>query len=98
MAPHAGLGLVEAFYAAVKLEDSLIEREVLVAHADDDPEVAAVLDTLREQTQSHRQHLARRSRSTRRASDERVSAGSGSPAAGGRRRAGRGAGAPPAPA
>ena len=56
--PHAGIGLVDAFYAAIKLEDSLIEREVLEIQDGDDPEVAAVLDTLREQTRRHRQHLS----------------------------------------
>ena len=56
--PHAGIGLVDAFYAAIKLEDSLIERGALEVQDGDDPEVAAVLDTLREQTQRHRQHLS----------------------------------------
>jgi rubrerythrin len=56
--PYAGVSLVEAFRAAGKLEDSLIEREVLTAHDGDDPEVAAVLTTLHEETQRHRQHLS----------------------------------------
>ena len=56
--PYAGVSLVEAFRAAGKLEDSLIEREVLAVHDGDDPEVAAVLTTLHEETQRHRQHLS----------------------------------------
>jgi rubrerythrin len=58
LASAAGLPLQEAFRSAVKLEDSLIESQVLVTYEEDPPEIAAVLDTLREQTERHHKHLS----------------------------------------
>lgn len=58
--PAAGFPLQEAFRVAIKLEDSLIESQVLVAYDGDPPEVVAVLGTLREQTEKHQHRLSER--------------------------------------
>jgi hypothetical protein len=57
VAPHAGLGLHEAFLNAQKLEDSLLERRILEPAPGDPPEVARVLSLLQEQTAGHQAHL-----------------------------------------
>jgi len=58
--PAAGFPLQEAFRVAIKLEDSLIESQVLVVYDNDPPEVVKVLDTLRDQTEKHRHRLSER--------------------------------------
>ena len=58
LAASAGLTMQEAFRSAIKFESSLIESEALVASDDDTPEMAAVLDTLKEQTERHRHRLS----------------------------------------
>jgi hypothetical protein len=59
--PVAGFPLQEAFHVALRLEDSLIESQLFVAHEDDPPRVAAVVGTLREQTEKHQRRLGERS-------------------------------------
>jgi len=58
--PVAGFPLQEAFRAALKLEDSLIESRIFVACDGDPPEVAEVVDTLRVQTEKHQRRLRER--------------------------------------
>jgi hypothetical protein len=55
--PVAGFPLQEAFRAALKLEDSLIESQIFVAYEGDPPEVVKAVDTLREQTEKHQRRL-----------------------------------------
>ncbi len=55
--PVAGFPLQEAFRVALKLEDSLIESQILVVYEGDPPEIAQVIDTLREQTEKHQRRL-----------------------------------------
>ena len=57
VAPVAGFPLQEAFRVALKLEDSLIESQILVAYDGDPPEVTKVVETLREQTEKHQRRL-----------------------------------------
>ncbi len=57
LTPSAGFPLQEAFRVALKLEDSLLESEVFVVYDGDPPEVIAVVDTLREQTEKHQARL-----------------------------------------
>ena len=56
--PLAGFPLQEAFRVALKLEDSLIESQIFVVHEGDPPEVTAVIDTLRRQTEKHQWRLS----------------------------------------
>jgi rubrerythrin len=56
--PVAGFPLQEAFRAAVKLEDSLIESQIFAVYDGDPEEVTAVVDTLREQTERHQRRLS----------------------------------------
>ena len=57
LTPVAGFPLQEAFRVALKLEDSLIESQIFVVYDGDPPEVTAVVDTLREQTETHQARL-----------------------------------------
>ena len=54
----AGFPLQEAFRAAVKLEDSLIESQIFTVYDGDPEDVTAVVDTLREQTEKHQRRLS----------------------------------------
>ncbi len=58
LTPVAGFPLQEAFRVAIKLEDTLIESQIFVVYDDDPPEVTAVVDTLRAQTEKHQQRLS----------------------------------------
>jgi hypothetical protein len=58
LAGVAGLTMPEAFRSAVHFEDALIESEALTVTPEDTPEVAAVLGTLREQTERHQRRLS----------------------------------------
>ena len=60
--PVAGFPLQEAFRAAVKLEDSLIESQIFTVHDGDPAAVTAVVDTLREQTEKHQRRLSEKLR------------------------------------
>jgi hypothetical protein len=53
LTPVAGFPLQEAFRVALKLEDPLIESQILVAYVGDPLEATAVIETLREQTERH---------------------------------------------
>jgi rubrerythrin len=55
--PSGAFPLQEAFHAALKFEDAMIDGSVLVATEDDSPAVAKVLNALEEQTKRHRAHL-----------------------------------------
>jgi hypothetical protein len=56
--PVAGFPMQEAFRVALKLEDSLIESQIFVTYDGDPAEVAAVVDTLRQQTERHHERLS----------------------------------------
>ena len=56
-APSGAFPLQEAFRAAVKFEDEMIDGGVFVVSEDDSLAVAKVLNTLEEQTERHRAHL-----------------------------------------
>ncbi len=56
-APSEVFPLQEAFRAAAKFEDEMIDGGVFAVHPDDPPAVAKVLSTLEEQTERHRAHL-----------------------------------------
>lgn len=58
LAGAAGLTMPEAFRSAVRFEDALIESEALTVSERDTPEVAAVLGTLKEQTERHQRRLS----------------------------------------
>lgn len=57
IAGSAGLSMQDAFRSAMRFEGSLIESEALTATEHDTPEMAAVLDTLKEQTERHQRRL-----------------------------------------
>ena len=58
--PFAGFPLQEAFRVALKLEDSVIESQIFAVYDGDPPEITAVVDTLREQTEKHQARLYER--------------------------------------
>jgi hypothetical protein len=56
-APSGAFPLQEAFRAAGKFEDELIDGGLFAVSKDDSPAVAKVLSTLEEETERHRAHL-----------------------------------------
>jgi hypothetical protein len=58
LAAEAGLPMQDAFRSAIRFESSLIESEVLRMSEGDTPEMAAVLGTLKEQTERHQRRLS----------------------------------------
>ena len=55
--PSGAFPLQEAFRAALRFEDEMIDGGVFVVSGDDSPAVVQVLNTLKEQTERHRAHL-----------------------------------------
>ena len=58
LAGVAGLGLLDALHSAVRWEGSIIESEAFTAKEGDTPEMVAVLETLKEQTERHKGRLS----------------------------------------